>query len=475
MENYENNFENISSSSGAEPPIYGNVPNDNISENIVENIDSKPDYTGYTVTPEGGYYNSDPYAPVSGEQPFRQAPPAPPVFAPAPPPPPPQKEKKGHSTWVVILSAVLAAVIGFGSCFATMTIMNGKPFGAVKEFLGIESESDSDNNSNSNNGSSSNVNINIDENMESVAQAVAKKATNSVVGIRVNVSGIFGSSSGGEGSGVIYTADGYIITNYHVIESGVKYNNSKIEVFIGDASSDSYTASVVGYNIASDLAVIKINAKNLKAVEMGDSDKLEVGQYVVTIGSPGGLEFMGSVTYGIISGLNRQVSSDSDIGLIQTDAAINPGNSGGALLNASGQLIGINSSKIVSEEFEGMGFAIPSNTAKKVCDKIISNKDKAEPYIGVSINEKYTPSVLERYGYPAGAVVYSVASGSPADQAGIRRNDIITEFNGKEVTKYSDLPKFVQQCEPGDKVKVTVYRSGKTVNLTLTVGSNTAG
>ena len=479
MENFENNFENnlenVSSSSQYNTPDLQTPQNFESAVNAASAPD-QPDYTGYTVPYEGGYYGNDPYKATANEQipepfaPVSPIPPTPPVYTPAPQPP--KKEKKGHSTWVVILSAVLAAVIGFGGCFATMTVMNSEPFGMIKEFFGIESENDSDDN---NSGGSSNVNINIDENVESIAQAVAKKANDSVVGIRVSVSGMFGDTAGGEGSGVIYSKDGYIITNYHVIKNGVQYNNSKIEVFIGDASSNSYSATVVGYNIASDLAVVKINAKNLKAIELGDSDKLEVGQYVVTIGSPGGLEFMGSVTYGIISGLNRQVSSDSDIGLIQTDAAINPGNSGGALLNSSGQLIGINSSKIVSEEFEGMGFAIPVNTAKQVCDKIISNKDNAEPYIGVSINEKYTPEVLERYGYPAGAVVYSVASGSPADQAGIRRNDIITEFNGKEVTKYSDLPKFVQQCEPGQKINVKVYRSNREHTLILTVGSNTAG
>lgn len=477
MENFENNFENINSSSSPDIPTFQSPINIENQENTAP-TPVQPDYTGYTVTPEGGYYNSEPQTPPANEPPYGQPPPeydvyapVPPIYAPAPPSPP-KNENRGHSTWVVILSAVLAAVIGFGSCFAAMTVMKSGPIDTIKEFLGIESESDPDDNSS---GGSSNVNINIDENVESIAQAVAKKASNSVVGIRVSVAGMFGDTAGGEGSGVIYTKDGYIITNYHVIENGVQYNNSKIEVFIGDASSDSYTATVVGYNIASDLAVIKINAKNLKAIEIGDSDKLEVGQYVVTIGSPGGLEFMGSVTYGIISGLDRQVSSDSDIGLIQTDAAINPGNSGGALLNSSGQLIGINSSKIVSEEFEGMGFAIPINTTKKVCDKIISNKDKAEPYIGVSINEKYTPEVLERYGYPAGAVVYSVASGSPADQAGIRRNDIITEFNGKAVTKYSDLPKLVQECEPGQKINVKVYRNNREHTLILTVGSNTAG
>ena len=317
---------------------------------------------------------------------------------------------------------------------------------------------------------STNVNISIDENMESIAQAVAKKANDSVVGIRVIVNNNF-TSSGGEGSGVVYTEDGYIITNYHVIKAAVQNSNAKIDVFFGDATTDPYRATVVGYNISSDLAVIKIDAKNLKKAELGDSEKLEVGQYVVTIGSPGGLEFMGSVTYGIISGLDRQVSSDSKIGLIQTDAAINPGNSGGALLDSTGKLIGINSSKIVSEEFEGMGFAIPINKTKQICDDIIANKDKPEPYIGISIDQSYTAEFLEYYGYPAGAVVYSVASDSPASRAGIRKRDIITEFAGQSVTDYNELVELVRECVPGDRVEIVVYRGGRYLELDIIVGS----
>ena len=374
--------------------------------------------------------------------------------------------KKRHSTLVVILSSVLAAIIGFAGCFAAMFFLKDQDENTTLIEKIITSDDKNEN---------TNVNINVDEDASSIAQAVAKKATQSVVGIRVTLSGQFGSSSGGEGSGVVYSSDGYIITNYHVIEYGVQYQNSRIEVFFNNDLTNSYTASIVGYNIASDLAVIKIDAKNLKPVEVGDSDKLEVGQYAVTIGCPSGLEFMGSVTYGIISGLNRQVSSDSEIGLIQTDAAINPGNSGGALLDSTGKLIGINSSKIVAEEFEGMGFAIPVNTVVDVCDDIIKNKDKAEPYLGISINERYTPEVLERYGYPVGAVVYSVAGDSPAEKAGIRRNDIITKFNGEGVEKYSDLVALVKKCEPGDSISVTVYRAGRTLTLTVIIGSNTAG
>ena len=310
-------------------------------------------------------------------------------------------------------------------------------------------------------------------------EAVAEKVTPSVVGIRTttSVTNFFGGSSEatGEGSGVVFSSDGYIITNYHVI-SGAHSNQSgsKIEVFVDSLDGKSFEASVVGYNIASDLAVIKINVKGLTPIEIADSADLKIGQYVITVGNPGGLEFMDSVTYGVVSGLDRVVSTDSDIPLIQTDAAINPGNSGGALVNVEGKLVGINSSKIVAEEFEGMGFAIPSNTVVKICNKIKDKENNPEPYTGITISEKYTASVLNYYGYPAGAVILSVDEGSPAEEAGLRRGDIITEFNKTEIGEYSELKQLLKDCDPGDKVDVKIYRSGRYYTTTMKIGSNNA-
>ncbi len=371
----------------------------------------------------------------------------------------PARPKK-YGLGAVVLASVLSVVIGLGSAFSVMFGM-----GAFKN-SGTSSKS----------GNNANVSINIDEQASSIAEAVAKKCSDSVVGIRTvtSVSNFFGGSEEeqGEGSGVVYTKDGYIITNYHVIEGVVKAGSGKIDVYVGNLDGKSYSATVVGYHISSDLAVLKIDADDLVPVEFDDSDKLTVGQYAITIGAPGGLEFMGSVTYGVISGLNRVVSTNQSVPLIQTDAAINPGNSGGALLNSEGKLIGINSSKIVSEEFEGMGFAIPSNTVKEKVEKIISKKDSDEPYIGVSISEKYTSSVLNFYGYPAGAVVTRVESGSPAEQAGIKRGDIITKFNGKDVTDYNVLGEIINDCEVGQTVEVIIYRNGSNKALKLTIASN---
>ncbi len=375
-------------------------------------------------------------------------------------PPKPKRDKKRYSAGAIVLSAVLAAVIGAASSF-----------GVLYTYLSNNSRSDNQN------SPINNVNINIDETAESVVEAVATKCTKSVVGIKTTTSvmNFFGGTSkaSGEGSGVIYSADGYIITNYHVIgDATTNKSGSKIEVFIESTSTEPYTATVVGYNISADLAVIKINAKNLTPATFADSEKLKVGQYVVTIGNPGGLEFMGSVTYGVVSGLDRVVSSDSNIELIQTDAAINPGNSGGALLNTKGELVGINSSKIVADAYEGMGFAIPSNTVAEICKNIIEKQNSPEPYIGITVSERYPAEVLKYYGFPVGAVVLSVAEGSPAYNAGIERADIITEFDGKKITEYNVLEELLNNATPDESVKVKLYRNGRYYSTTVTIGSN---
>ena len=327
-----------------------------------------------------------------------------------------------------------------------------------------------------------NINLDVSDVDATVVEAVAKKVTPSVVGIRTTVSSynfLYGEQeSSGEGSGVIYSADGYIITNYHVIQDAVsnRNENTKIKVFLsyGD-DEEGYPATIVGYNISCDLAVIKINANGLTPITLANSENLNVGQFVVAIGNPGGLQFMGSVTYGVISGLNRIISETgigSGVELIQTDAAINPGNSGGALVNIKGELVGINSSKLVSESYEGMGFAIPTNTTKEICDKIISKENDPDPFLGVTINEKYTPEILKQYGYPSGAVVYSVVPGSPAEDAGITKNDIITEINGTEIKDYSMIGDALSDCKPGQKISIKIYRNKRLYTIEVTLGSN---
>ena len=382
----------------------------------------------------------------------------------------PQKDKKRVSLGTVIAIALIAALLGaatgVGAYYAAGSLQ----------------KTDKKDDSGKNNSSTTIVKtINVTEDYASLVQAVAEKASPSVVGIRTtaalqNFFGQNSTSTTGEGSGVIYTADGYIITNYHVIESSAESNNTNtsIEVFLPNEPDSGVKAEIVGYNIATDLAVLKINKSGLNAVELSDSDELSVGQYCVAIGNPGGLEFMGSVSYGIISGLNRtlDIEGRGEMSLIQTDAAINPGNSGGALLDAQGKLIGINSAKISSTDFEGMGFAIPVNTVVQVCDRIIEKKDAPTPYVGITINSQIDSATLNMMGYPSGIVVYSVTEGGPADEAGIQDRDIITEFNGKAISSYAQFSSALNECEPGDTVEVKLFRNGRTKTVTVVLGAN---
>ena len=378
-----------------------------------------------------------------------------------------KKEKKPktkkYGFGVIAVSIVLSVVLGLGSGIAGTYIML--------------------NNSNYNENNSSDTpkkitNISVNESASSTTEAVAKKAGPSVIGIRTTAAVtnfFFGTSeSTEEGSGIIYSEDGYIITNYHVIQSAVESSNSKVEVYLSDDTQKAYEADVVGYNISSDLAVVKINAKGLTAIEFADSKNLVVGQTVIAIGNPGGLEFIGSVSTGVTSGLNRTITVDtgSTMSLIQTDAAINPGNSGGALVDTSGKLIGVNSVKLLSESFEGMGFAIPANTVKEICDKIISKENAPTPYLGLQISQTYTAEKLSALGYPAGAVVVSVTSGGPADEGGIERGDIITEFNGVSIKNHTNLDDAINDCEPGDSVTVKIYRKGSFYSTNINVEAN---
>ncbi len=380
-----------------------------------------------------------------------------------------KNEKKGFSFTTLIVCILVAAVIG-GCCGIGGSFAYNFFFGA------------GGNNAPTNVTPPVSYTIDVNDVDITAVEAVAAKVTPSVVGIRTTVSVhdfFYGEqSSSGEGSGVAYTEDGYIITNYHVIQEAVenRSESSEIRVFLSYGDDDKgFPATVVGYNISYDLAVIKINVTGLTPITFADSNELTVGEFVVAIGNPGGLQFMSSVTYGVISGLDRNLS-DTGLGskgsLIQTDAAINPGNSGGALVNLNGELVGINSSKLVSESYEGMGFAIPSNATKEICDKIIAKENDPDPYLGVTISSFYDAETLEKYGYPVGAVVESVVSGSPADDAGIKRGDIITELNGVEITDYSMFGEALTTCKPGESVSIKIYRSRRYYNGTVTIGSN---
>lgn len=268
----------------------------------------------------------------------------------------------------------------------------------------------------------------------------------------------------GTGSGVIYDKNGYIATNNHVVEGA-----SEIVVSLTDGRT--VKGKVLGADAATDLAVVKIDEKDLPVATFGDSDTLQVGEPAIAIGNPLGLEFRGSVTAGVISALNRSIEiGERKFQLIQTDAAINPGNSGGALVNADGEVVGINSAKIALGGVEGIGFAIPVNTAKPILDELASRGRIARPYLGASLLDKET---ADRFGFDmdlqGGIFLVKVVAGSPAAKAGLRAGDIILSFNGSKVSSAVDLRTKLAECKVGDQVAVEYIRNGikRTMNVTL--------
>lgn len=295
--------------------------------------------------------------------------------------------------------------------------------------------------------------------------AAAKKVGPAVVGItnKAYVRDFFNRvqlAERGTGSGVIYDKAGYIATNNHVVEGA-----SEIIVSLPDGRT--FKGKVLGADAVTDLAVVKIDADNLPVAEFGDSDSLQVGEPAIAIGNPLGMEFRGSVTAGVISALNRSIEiGERKFNLIQTDAAINPGNSGGALVNADGEVVGINSAKIAVSGVEGIGFAIPVNTAKPILDELAHKGRVARPYLGASLMDK---DIAARYGFEidlhGGIYLVKVVAGSPAAKAGIRPGDIILSFNGSKVSSAVDLRKKLSECKVGDRVDVQIWRNDQTQNV----------
>lgn len=270
----------------------------------------------------------------------------------------------------------------------------------------------------------------------------------------------------GTGSGVIYSSDGYIVTNNHVVDGA-----DKVTVKLYDGSE--YVAEVIGTDSQTDLAVIKIDASDLVAADFADSDQIVVGEVAIAIGNPGGADFVNSVTKGIISGLNRnvEVSEGQYMTLIQTDAAINPGNSGGALCNGNGQVIGINTVKISQTGFEGMGFAIPANNVKDICDQLISGGKVSRPALQVGIYGDITAEIAEYYDLKVDyGVLVQPAKGGAAEKAGMEDEDIIIAIDGNKVETTAQLQKYLYEKKIGDKVEVTVDRNGKEINFDVTLG-----
>ncbi len=288
---------------------------------------------------------------------------------------------------------------------------------------------------------------------------ISQKVRASVVGVTCQSAESFSASS--VGSGIIMSADGYIITNNHVIEG-----MTTISVVLDDGTT--YPARLIGTDARTDLAVIKVDAKDLPVAEFGDSDNLEQGDPAIAIGNPAGLQLQNTVTSGIISAINRDiVIEDRTMTLIQTDASINPGNSGGPLVNEFGQVIGINTVKVGISYYEGLGFAIPINTAKPIIDELISNGYiKGRPSIGIN-GQSIGARDAAFYGLPEGLYVEYVHPYSDAFKKGLRRGDVITKMNGTKLSSTAEIKQIRDNFKAGDEVTLTVYRNGREEDLKI--------
>lgn len=314
------------------------------------------------------------------------------------------------------------------------------------------------------------------------AQEIAKKVIPSVVCIQnyqVSQSLSLQRRSGSdesavapasEGSGIIISSDGYIVTNAHVVSGA-----DSLKVILSDGKS--HEAKLIGSDTVTDLAVVKIQATGLTAAELGSSSSLQVADTVMAIGNPGGLEFNSSVTIGYVSALNREITNSENgytMKCIQTDAAINPGNSGGALVNSTGQVIGINSSKIVAEGYEGLGFAIPIDDAKPIIEDLKKYgyvKDRAM----LGISGQFVDTMISRlYGLPVGYYVSSAVNPS-VSAAGIEAGDVITKIDGKQINSSTVLTSAIAAKKPGETVSLSVTRpkTGKTFTASVTLAQST--
>ena len=378
---------------------------------------------------------------------------------------PRKKEKKRGTGWIVALAlcfALIGGVIGGGAVWGLANLSEELPTVGSTTVNILQ-------------GKRENVTLNINEietgKLMTAAEVYAANV-NSTVGIQTSITStnfwgqqVTGAASG---SGFILSKEGNIVTNYHVIKGA---NSVTVSTYDGK----SYDAKIIGYDEDNDLAILKVEATDLKPAVLGSSAKLNVGDDVVAIGNPLG-ELTFSLTRGSVSSLSREVTfSDGNVmELIQTDCAINSGNSGGALFNLYGEVVGITNAKYSGSSsseasIDNIGFAIPIDSVRAIMESIAEKGYYAKPYIGVSVQD-VTEAESQKYGLPAGAVVVKVVSGAPADQAGLKGNDVITAINGTEISGVNDLKRVLSRSQVGDQLTLTVWRQYKTLTLTVTVG-----
>ena len=387
-------------------------------------------------------------------------------YNPYTPPVPPQqasgkKKKKGtHVVAVALCCSILGGVLGAGGVLGTQYLMSGtaKAGGSYSEYLQSLRES-------------SILHMNeIDASKKMTPAEVYAKNVNSTVGITTSITTNFWgyqTTAAASGSGFILTDDGYILTNHHVIE-----NSTAITVALYDGTT--YDAKLIGADPTNDIAVLKVDAKDLVPVVLGDSSKMNVGEEVLAIGNPLG-ELTFSLTAGNVSALDREItmSNGRSMKLVQTDCAINSGNSGGALFNLYGEVVGITNAKYSSNPGQGasidnIGFAIPITDVMPIVNSIIEKGYIAKPYIGVSVTN--VSAEMQAYGLPSGASIRSIVEDGPADKAGLKKNDIITHIDGKEIETSNDLIEIIREHKVGETLTLSVFRQGETLEMTIEIG-----
>lgn len=408
------------------------------------------------------------------------------------------KKKNRHFFLKSAIFVLCLAIVGVGSIQGYKIYTDNKDKTEVSEFDPDKDRSDKDHDAASE-SEKDKTSINHADSSEipSIIQLAAREDAKpipeivdeimpSVVGISSNFEftqdtyDFFGWGSGPQkreatstGTGFIISEDGYIVTNAHCVYDSSDYQAGEaVDVSVLFSDESEIEAKIIAYDLETDIAVLKVNKTGLKPATLGDSNDLMVGELVIAVGNPLGFDLFGSVTSGIVSALNRQISvNEKNMSLIQTDAAINSGNSGGPLLNSCGQVIGINSAKMSSNygtaSIEGLGFAIPISEAKAIIDDLINYKYvTGRPQMGIT-TQNITETYSRYLNLPMGVYVLSVIPDSSAEEAGLLQGDVIIDVEGQAVTTSNELNEIVSKYKAGDEINLTVSRYGQDVKIKL--------
>ena len=409
------------------------------------------------------------------------------------------KKKRKHFFLKSAIFVLCLAVVGVGSIQGYKIYMDNKDKTEISEFDPEKKRSNNDDDSLEAENLNASKNVSSAEDLPSLIQLAAREDAKpipeivdeimpSVVGVASTFEftqeslygGFFGWGSEpqqGEfptaGTGFVISEDGYIVTNAHCVYDTSEYQAGEaVEVSVLFSDESEVEANIIAYDIETDIAVLKVNKTGLKPAVIGDSNDLMVGELVIAVGNPLGFDLFGSVTSGIISALNREISvNERSMSLIQTDAAINSGNSGGPLLNSCGQVIGINSSKMSSSygmpSVEGLGFAIPISDAKVIIDDLINYQYvTGRPQIGIATND-ITETYSRYLNLPMGVYVLSVMPDSAAEKAGILQGDVIIDVDGKAITTAAELNEIISEHKAGDEITLTISRYGEDIKIKL--------